>query len=471
MQHPEPHDLTALAYDLVEGAERETLLKHLAECDQCRATYDSFRHEQTLVRDAIVRDARSGPAEARALERTLLMLGAQGEESAPARGKLLSLPLWLWAAQAAAMLLVAVGLFFILRPEAEPDVIPVADTNRAAAVESGIALVSDNSGNWRQAEAVPFDAWTKAGEELTIQLLDGSSAVLQADAIFNITYEADMKTPILNVLDGRGFISAAGDAQLLVRTGDTRLHALPGAQVLVTSEGEADWSSNAQSLRSWTLPRNAQAEVKHGDVLVVPGSRKFSSVALRNGESMRWTPQGMDARDAAGQSLTLSLASLAMEVGTDAAHDPAELAKLEDSINALMLRLNDVQARHGELKTADWFLEDALRLRALGQNLQVRVVVRGTGHSSSIALSLNGVGVAAWTVGDVVSFEVSRDNGTTRHQYDSDSPEGLRGKVPADQHELLDLVKFEKQGQGWKVSENTDNLAAYRKKHKLPGND
>lgn len=466
MQHPEPHDLTALAYDLVEGAERETLLKHLAECDQCRATYDSFRQEQALVRDAIVRDARSGPAEARALERTLLMLGAQGQESAPARGKLL--PLWLWAAQAAAMLLVAVGLFFILRPEPEPDVIPVADTNRAAAIENGIALVSDDGGAWRQAEAVPFDAWTKAGDELTIHLLDGSSAVLQADAIFSISYEADMKTPILNVVDGRGFVRAADNAQLLVRTGDTRLHALPGAQIEITSEGEAAWGSNAQGLRSWTLPRNAQADVKQGDVLVVPGSRKLSSVALRNGESMRWTPQGLDARDAAGRSLTLSLG---LEVGGDAAHDPAELAKLEDSINALMLRLQDVQQRHGELKTADWFLEDELRLRTFGQSLQVRVLVRGTGDSSSVALNLNGVGVAAWTIGDGISFEVSRDNGTTRHQYVANSPEVLRDKVPVDQHELLGLVQFEKQGDGWKVSEHTDNLAAYRKKHKLPGKD
>src|SRR5687767_4173085 len=98
MQHPFEHDITALAYDLVEGAERDTLLEHLASCDQCRALYDGYRDEQVTVRDAIVRDARSGAAEAKALETTLRFL--DGAEVANQKGgRLIRFPLWLIAVE------------------------------------------------------------------------------------------------------------------------------------------------------------------------------------------------------------------------------------------------------------------------------------------------------------------------------------------------------------------------------------
>ena len=63
MQHPEDHDITALAYDLIEGPEREALLGHLAECDRCRAVYDSYRDEQVAVREAIVHPSQEGVEE------------------------------------------------------------------------------------------------------------------------------------------------------------------------------------------------------------------------------------------------------------------------------------------------------------------------------------------------------------------------------------------------------------------------
>ena len=122
--HPEPHDLTALAYGLVEAPERDARLEHLAACASCRDAYDGMREEQTAVREAVIRDARSGPAEARALERTLLMLEGATIPS-PKTGGILRL--FAWPMRVAALIVLAAGLLFLLKPEPEPSRIQVAE--------------------------------------------------------------------------------------------------------------------------------------------------------------------------------------------------------------------------------------------------------------------------------------------------------------------------------------------------------
>lgn len=452
MQHPEPHDLTALAYDLVEGPEREQLLTHLAACDACRAIYDSFREEQALVRDAIVRDARSGPAEARALERTLVMLGAQGTEEAAPRARRIALPLWAWAAQAAAMVVVALTLFFVLTPS-EPDVLPVAENLRGADVRTGTALVADN-GAWKQAEAVPYDVWTRAGDQLTIELPEGGHATLAPDSVFNIAMDATVNAPVLTVLAGNGEVHAASH-QLLVRTGDARIHTMPGGQLVFMAQGDA---GDAAALRSWSMPKDAQATVAQGYVLVVPGSRRYGSVALRGGESMRWTPDNFEARNAKGDVLDLAFTSQRFSNSEDVQH-------FERQIQELILRLDEVADKHDKLKSEQWFLQNKEQWRALGKSVQVMIQVDGPSQVSSVGLALGDINASAWTTAAELGFEVSRDH--SRLRFTESSPESLRDAVPAEHHELLDLFTFQVDGKAYKVVQNKGKLAEYRKKHGL----
>src|SRR5262245_25034139 len=93
MNHPESHDITALAYSLVPSPEREKLLEHLASCDECRESYDAAFEEQAQVREVMFEEARSGEAEARALDKVLQTLKnlPAPQEKQPA-GRLFSLP-------------------------------------------------------------------------------------------------------------------------------------------------------------------------------------------------------------------------------------------------------------------------------------------------------------------------------------------------------------------------------------------
>lgn len=451
MQHPEPHDLTALAYDLLEGPEREQLLTHLSRCDTCRATYDSFREEQALVRDAIVRDARSGPAEARALERTLVMLGAQSETVAKPQAKLIALPAWVWAAQAAAIVVVALTLFFVFRP-VEPEFLPVAENRRGADVRSGTALVVDN-GVWKPAEAVPYDTWTKAGNELTIELPDGGQATLAADSVFSIALDATVNAPVLTVLAGRGEVHADAK-QLLVRTGDARIHMLPGGRLLITVEGDA---GDAAALRSWSMPRDARTQVKQGDALVVPASRRYGSIALRDGESLRWTPQDIEARDADGKVVKLALAAVQSANEDD-------MRRLQVQLGELKLRLDHLAERH-DLHREKWF-EELFQSHSGGGAFQVKINVEGAGLVSSVALALGEIGVAAWTTEFELGFEITRDH--SRLRFTETTPEGLRKMVPGAEHELFELVKFEREGKQYKALKDSTRIAEYCRKHNLP---
>ena len=252
MQHPEAHDLTALAYGMIEGPEREQLLEHVSTCDACRELYDSFRTEQADVRDSIMRDARSGASEARALEATLGMLKAI-DTPAP-RGRLLRIPMWFIAAEVAAVLAVAIALLFVLKPSDDPELVPVADAARAPAnVDGGVVYVSDRKGDWLPADGVPLDEVVKAGDGqiLRLTMADGSRAVLEPGSLFRVGYDTvNHGRPLVYLLSGDGEIDTADAPEnVFVLAGETGFLAMPNAR----------WLSTAQIRRSTPEAFNSRA--------------------------------------------------------------------------------------------------------------------------------------------------------------------------------------------------------------------
>lgn len=317
MQHPEDHDITALAYDLIEGTEREALLEHLSECDACRAVYDDYRDEQSIVREAIVRDARSGAAEAKALESTLKMLGAiapteDTNTDEAKRGRLLHMPVWVIAGQVAALLAVAAGLFFIMKPdavEAPDDAITVAEIDRApASVDEGVVYVRDTEGDWKQADAMPMDEWVMAGDSkvLTFTMANGSRAELQPDAVFRIAKDGGNGETIVYLLHGNGVIDTRNvTGEIEVQAGEANFLTMPGARVQLECLGEAD----RKSPRSWSRATYVGAKVLDGEVgdVVVKSNQRginrgFSMVPLRNGEKVEWTPQKFEVIEIDGEA-------------------------------------------------------------------------------------------------------------------------------------------------------------------------
>ncbi|MEZ5991920.1 MAG: hypothetical protein R3E76_06170 [Planctomycetota bacterium] len=311
MQHPEDHDITALAYDLIEGAEREALLEHLSECDACRALYDNYRDEQSVVREAIVRDARSGAAEAKALENTLKMLGAiapteDTDIAENKRGRLLHMPVWVIAGQVAALLAVAAGLFFIMKPapvEAPADdAITVAEIDRApASVDEGVVYVRDTEGDWKQADAMPMDEWVMAGDSkvLTFTMANGSKAELQPNAVFRIARNGGNGDPIVYLLHGNGVIDTRNVAgEIEVQAGEANFLTMPGARVQLECLGEAD----RESPRSWSRATYVGAQVLDGEVGDVVVTSNQRGLPLQNGERVEWTPQKFEVIEIDGET-------------------------------------------------------------------------------------------------------------------------------------------------------------------------
>jgi hypothetical protein len=285
MQHPEAHDLTALAYGMIEGPEREQLLAHLSTCDACRELYDSFRTEQADVRDSIMRDARSGASEARALEATLGMLKAI-DTPAP-RGRLLRIPMWFIAAEVAAVLAVAVALLFVLKPSDDPELVPVADAARAPAnVDGGVVYVSDRKGDWLPADGVPLDEIVKAGDGqiLRLTMADGSRAVLEPGSLFRVGYDTiNHGRPLVYLLSGDGEIDTADAPEnVFVLAGETGFLAMPNARFALKLERE-----------NTAMPARVMAQVMNGDVVAWPEHAGFTPVAMQHGERGEWTPEGM----------------------------------------------------------------------------------------------------------------------------------------------------------------------------------
>lgn len=444
MQHPEEYDITALAYGLVEDAERESLLTHLAECDACRAVYDAYRDEQASVREAIVRDARSGASEAKALENTLRMLGAlEAETPAEKRGRVIRLPRWVLAAEVAAVLAVAVGLFFIIKPgETQTDVVPIADADRAPGeVEQGVVYVRDTEGEWKPAEALPMDEWVMAGDsqQLSFTLADGSKVQLEQGAVFRIALEnGEAGKPVVYMLHGNGELDSG-----VVRAGETGFYALPGGRIRLQCEsGEAA----PRNLRAWSSPRSMNAQVLDGDVVMKSGRRGFGYLPLKHGEKVEWDADKFQVIEADGEELQIGVQVWS---APDGAPDEAALLyeeAMRKHFERMRPRIEEFEKRmrkhHGE------------RMRDVHQEMQqlelflrgMQVEIEGRGARDIVLLVVDGSTLQVTTDGESISATVQEKRSSVT--YKAATPEDLRELLPARFHEQFDGIEFERDEQG-----------------------
>jgi hypothetical protein len=418
MQHPEPQDLTALAYGLIEDAERDRLLEHMAECDQCRAVYDSYRDEQTLVREAVVRDARSGPAEARALERTLVMLGAaESVEQQPA-GKLLRVPLWMIATQVAALLVVAVGLFLILKPE--PQVMRVAAADRApATVEQGEVLV-EHGGEWRKADALPAESWARVGAQpVSLALDDGSRVQFKEDSVFRLSWQ-EAQPPVLEVHAGYGKIMTAMLTQLVVRAGDANIHMMPGSTSDVTcSPVDSYWRENPRFAGSWNRVSSVHANFQAGEAWMRASTPEFAEAAFVAGDSFIWTPQTIRAQDSMGGEISVRYSTLfnqAQELELQ-----VENLQARRSFLLAMLRFNEVKQRNPDMTVYSRALADLASDKHTYVVEWMEMPHSGLLLPEGVDLPAHGTYAVEGGPGIIYFYENSR--------FEAESPDALKEKV------------------------------------------
>ena len=463
MQHPEPHDLTALAYGLIEGDERETLLTHLSECDDCRAIYDSYREEQTTVRDSIVRDARSGAAEAKALESTLRMLGAidaiDNEAEAEKKGRLFRLPRWVLIAEVAAMLAVAVGLFFILKPgdETDSEVVPIADELKAPAeVSGGVVYVSDHQGEWKPADAVPEDEWVKAGEEgeLLLTLANGSQAKIEPNCVFRVGRDGTSQQLMVQFLRGNGVIDTTNMTDnMFVRSGEAGFYAMPEARF------EIETVLTATEMRSWTRPDRVDARVVTGDVVLWPEVAEYNKVPLQGGDKVEWTPEDFKVYTQNGKTLPVTYGWHAedrashifeTELEGEAGEAYRFLIELAPRLEAFQKRLENMPTKGDQ--RAEELRKHFYELREFDGERDIQIVMRPhTGINDIVVITL--VEEAMTRVlnlqTDGVNVKLNVYGGAVRQSFESESVEDLKANVPADVLELLDGVTFKKDDDGF----------------------
>lgn len=313
--HPELHDLTALAYDMIEGTERNELLEHLAECNSCRDIFDSYRDEQALVRDVIVEDARSGPAEAAALQKTLSLLAeldgdAEEPESKASKGKLIKFPALRVATEVAAIAVVAVGLFLFLKPSVETSpetafetvadskiikIRKIAEEVKAPVeVNEGTVLVGNDSGEWQAASAIPADEWVMVGgQALSFTQANGSRATASNGAVFRISVdETRSGEPMIYLLHGDIKINAS--SPVMLQAGNQgHFYALAGSEVSVSAVAkEHNWASDSRLLRRMKAQRNFEVVSQSGSVFYMPLNKANRSVFMHGGERLKVGQEG-----------------------------------------------------------------------------------------------------------------------------------------------------------------------------------
>lgn len=303
--HPQPHDLTALAYGLISGAERHRLLEHLATCDDCRAAHDAAFEEQAVVREALVADVRSGAVEARALDRTLAALAMQADLKADAgqpAGRLFRLPRAArYALEAAAVLLVGAGLFALMQPGAplnrgsgiEPG--PVADNRNdevvrgpvAAAKVSGVVFASDKEGNlWEKTTEIPVGRWirTDRDQPATVSFENGLVCDLSPDTEFVVHKEGGDGVYSIRLRAGFARVDAVNVLQAVpVETANREVFfALPGSALNVSLR-RADGTQPNPAV-------STAVQATQGEVMLVAfateGSARGISL-LKSGEEVR----------------------------------------------------------------------------------------------------------------------------------------------------------------------------------------
>lgn len=286
--HPQLHDLTALAYGMVSGDERTQLLEHVHGCDTCRGIYDSYLEEQALVREVLYRDARSGAAEAHALERTLYALRDTAE--AVPSPHFWRLPTWGFVAKAAAVIVLALVLLVVIKPRPERDSMLAVSPEDTAPV----SLMSGNvltpvADTWRSVDAVPKGEWVMCGEGEVVRLrfVDGGEASVKPGTVFRIVLEGDSRTRF-DVLQGEGQFCAGLSGQpvrLSSRAGD--FIPLSGSVIDFDAQcQDGSWTPQATSMRRGMTARTAAWTTTRGRGVYLPESDGYLPYVLFAGEKL-----------------------------------------------------------------------------------------------------------------------------------------------------------------------------------------
>ncbi len=296
--HPQPHDLTALAYALVPSPEREALLEHLAQCDACREAYDVAFEEQADVRSVLLEESRSGEAEARALDRVLQSLKALSEPVREPAGKLYSLPRpAFYALEIAAALLVCAGIFYVavVIPGGESVPSEVASTGTGegaltdpgvtipegkpptARIDSGSAMVAVDveQNNWTPAREIPLNTWTRNdGQAPVVLSYDNTSLNFETGSCFMLQADPVNKDQIaVFVLRGEANMTANNQRSLRILTNNADFVAAPGASFEIECNAVfnfRNFSRRGKDVPSTTSQALTRASVENGDVMLVP---------------------------------------------------------------------------------------------------------------------------------------------------------------------------------------------------------
>jgi hypothetical protein len=302
MNHPEPHDLTALAYALVSGPEREQLLEHIASCDGCRETYDAAFEEQAQVREVMFEEVRSGEAEARALDKVLQALKTGQVVSEEKQSKIFSLfsPFAI-GLQIAAALLIAAGVFYIsIVLPSDSDSKPDDAVSRTGGTEAktdipakgGNLLVMAEgtpeleNARWEHSTAVPMNVWCRNDSETPVTFsLSGADLKFDGGAYFQLQ-PVDGQVSVYML---RGDASVSNSTNVLrVLTNTNEFRAMPGTTFDVECQYAFMPSQRGKEVASKEGQTLVRAEVQKGEVIFVPSGDVWESSrggVLRPGRS------------------------------------------------------------------------------------------------------------------------------------------------------------------------------------------
>ncbi|MCC6575590.1 MAG: zf-HC2 domain-containing protein [Planctomycetes bacterium] len=358
MPHPQPHDLTALAYGLISGPEREQMLEHLASCDDCRASYDAAFDEQSTLRDVLVAEVRSGAVEARALERTLAAIAAQPdlqEDLGVSRpvGRLFRMPRALiYGLEAvAALLVISLGVFYLAQPGSPlnppatgPGNLAAAPKAEAPAKLEGVVFASDKEGNkWERTGEVVADCWLRSDREqpATLSFENGLVCSFSNDAEFKLSTgnAAGVYTIVLRSGDMQLNAVDVTSAVAVETVNDDVLFAMPGSTMKV----ELRRAQTPQAVNTW-------ASADSGSVVwVYQADRDLTAISmLKGGDQAEMDRAGKQLlwREAKGDALKVFYSSRMVE-------NPQEIIPQMNWFNTQRARLS--AAPLGELvKSHRW---------------------------------------------------------------------------------------------------------------------
>lgn len=399
MNHPQPHDITALAYGLVPSPERESLLEHVHFCAPCREAYDLALAEQAEVREVLLGETRSGDAESRALDAVLQQLKKAGQVQRP--GRLISLRPAAWALQAAAALLLAAGVYYVAvaLPGGEtppttvaggesagggsvksPDAASLPGLEAGGRVTDGSVMVAmdpeanPETARWTRSKVIPANVWVHSSDSEPVACeLDNARLSFVPDSMFKLV--PDSGTPgqyAIFVLRGdANFAVKDSRRSLTVQTGTGDILATPGSTFDLECDPAFVFANYRQRGKDLPSPQKGRAlvrtHVQRGDVLFMP-----------YGESWE-RPEA--SRVASGQTLEVQTVVLDRMQRLRAQGGSSELEEVMNLVERLLP--GERRKFEDELERMRKQLDTAQKIIELTENVVLKISVNGREYEHS----------------------------------------------------------------------------------------